>query len=464
MANDLQNLGMVELWQPDVNWREAVDYAWEASRQILEYDGSAQALVNLSARLPYRHSFLVSCFSKAEEVILLDKFTELQGRFQRFWFPDPVNRFFINEPIWANFTLKTAIAEDDETITVTALGRAANSDSDTLYILLDDFTLYEIPVTAYSEASGDGVFTTADPIADAVALEEVARVYLEPRSISVDATGWAATGDDWIYLLLADDSLIARSVLSYSELSGNGIFELLTPLDRNISVAEVNLFSGLYLCRLDNDTLELQYHAKGVAEGKLVITEIPRETSIEGILAPSLTIAAIDIFIGDVTITLTEDSDPIPEGADITIIIWNDPLEGEPAKELEGTKTEEKVITTEITGTEESWITIYINGVEATSERFYKPFVFEIPPVLYTTFSTEGLKRACAYYSTSGAWEDRTLSLWVSKATGIISLNINGTPLIGYWAGGAILGSHAWLSGDPAVRGAFGDNAVVTRV
>jgi len=104
MADDLQDLGTTQVLRLDeeVNWRELPKRDFLSSRTILEFPGTAIRLTNNSENLPETFEFLVTFFSKLKEKEFLGKFFEFRGRYRRFWFPLPINRFTVTEDIIIN--------------------------------------------------------------------------------------------------------------------------------------------------------------------------------------------------------------------------------------------------------------------------------------------------------------------------------------------------------------------------
>lgn len=291
MANDLQNLGLVPLWNPQVLFDDPVEADFDFARQVIEYEGTSQEVIEIVSKRPQKYSFLVRCFSKAEEKALLDQFVAFKGRYERFWFPDPTNRFTL-----------------------------------------------------------------------------AATILIAATTITITANNWNYLGGERIYLLLADGSLITREVLTYGEAAAIGTMTVYPGLDRQIVPMDVQVFSILPLCRLENDVLTLKYHAKGISEAKVGLLEIPQEVAVAGVLAPVLVIESMTFS----EITLSDESAPVPENTEIFIDVWSLEEGGVRIERIPGSRVGEKTISYE--GKKTGWYEIYLNGIKATKGRFYQYF------------------------------------------------------------------------------------------
>lgn len=316
MSDSIKDLGTVELWRPGVNWRDTPDYGFDFAREVLEFEGTAHEVLSLSARKPHKLSFTVTNKDKAEEFALLEKFYELQGRYARFWFPNPVNLFTLKESALINAT-----------------------------------------------------------------------------ELIVNYNGWTFEEFTRIGIELKSGDLLTRLITAAVDNIGAGktTLTLFTALDRALAPTDIERFSTVFLSRLGNDTLDLQYQCKTVSETKLEIVEIPWEVSQEGILGPSVVIESIEIEGTTVTLTTTTGSDDIPAtvppGVPPDIVIRKFPGEvgGEPESVFEGTRTGAHTITFEISGTEDGWWEIALNGVIINETRYEMNVIFLIDPAIVTT-------------------------------------------------------------------------------
>ena len=316
MADSLRDLGVVTLWRPDCNWRETPDYGFDFERQLQEYEGTAHEVFSYSQTKPHRFNFLVSCFSKAAEYALLEKFNTLQGRFQRFWFLNPANLFTLAEPI-----------DVDET--------------------------------------GE----------------------IETVAITVVANDWEFLGRERIYLELSNGDVLTREITAYTPGADTAVLTVNTPLDRDIALDDVVLFSLVHLSRLENDALELTYPSKDVAETKIVVLEIPMEIEVPGVLAPILVIESATAICLDLTVIFSALSEPLPPVEDIVVKIWSEPVGGTITGTLVATRVDNQTITATAAASIEGWIEVWTNGVKATSVRFFTEIVACVVPLGPLTFS-----------------------------------------------------------------------------
>lgn len=164
MADSLEDLNEIEIWRPDPNWREVIEYAWDIDRQVLNFDGTIDQVIANSQEKLHRFSFTVSCQTKAEQKTLIDKFIELKGRYQKFWFLNP----------FTLFTLHTAIEEDDTEIVVKQ-NNYEISELQRIYILLDNGDLITREITGQVDGIDTMTFSLATPMDRAI---EIANIVL----------------------------------------------------------------------------------------------------------------------------------------------------------------------------------------------------------------------------------------------------------------------------------------------
>jgi len=115
MADSLLDLGTTPIWIPDrfINWREDPGLDFGLARQVVEFPGTPQDIIQLSEETPKTWSFRVLVEDKQQEYELLEKFvTECKARTKRFWFPMPSVAFELAEFI-PNASVKVTVSENN---------------------------------------------------------------------------------------------------------------------------------------------------------------------------------------------------------------------------------------------------------------------------------------------------------------------------------------------------------------
>lgn len=104
MADNLQGLNGIDLWDLPNNWKTNPKTGYNVSRILTAFLESKTDMTSLSDEKPEFWDINVSLLSKQEEFDFLTKFAEKKGRHKKFWFPSPQNRFTLKNTISSGTT------------------------------------------------------------------------------------------------------------------------------------------------------------------------------------------------------------------------------------------------------------------------------------------------------------------------------------------------------------------------
>ena len=78
---------------------------------------------------------------------------------------------------------------------------------------------------------------------------------------------------DRLFILLNTGDYISRKIAGFDD----PILSIQSPLDRVVSVGNINIFGKLIYCRFDQDEIQIHYISPGVSECDLSFIELPKE-------------------------------------------------------------------------------------------------------------------------------------------------------------------------------------------
>jgi len=85
-------------------------------------------------------------------------------------------------------------------------------------------------------------------------------------------------GYERLILVLRNGDKISRKITDFTRFEETGTIEFeVTAIGREIQIADVVLITFLLLCRLDQDSMRLQYFTTDVATAELAMVELPNE-------------------------------------------------------------------------------------------------------------------------------------------------------------------------------------------
>ncbi len=169
MADDLQNLGGVQIFPFYINWAMEPSTQIALPRKIIAYPGTAQTMVGYIEETPITWDAQINVFNKEDEYTLLDFFNSVRGRNLRFWIQHPKSAFDLVDPPGAGATTYVCAPNAAEDIW---LGQ------ERVYLLLKNGDLITRHITAanYNEATDKLSLEFTTPTDRAITLDDYWRM------------------------------------------------------------------------------------------------------------------------------------------------------------------------------------------------------------------------------------------------------------------------------------------------
>lgn len=100
--DNLQGLDGFQIWETSSNWKNNPSSGFEIQRNLVGFSESKLEIFPLSEDRPEWWEISIVFFSKEDENSFLTKFSSLQGRLSKFWFPNLQTRFTLARDIAIN--------------------------------------------------------------------------------------------------------------------------------------------------------------------------------------------------------------------------------------------------------------------------------------------------------------------------------------------------------------------------